>query len=89
MDRLRDKAYKLGAIKFGVSWLQKKRFYVVLPSLQIIHFGSRTGTTFIDHANATKRRNWWARHSAIKNKNGEFVINLKTSPSFWSAHILW
>jgi hypothetical protein len=54
-----------------------------------INFGSKNGQTFIDHKNHDIRRAWIARHSKIKNSNNQYVINLKTSPAYWSRHILW
>jgi len=55
----------------------------------LLHFGSKTGKTFIDHKDEIKKNNWYARHSKIKNKDGQYVINLKSSPSYWSANLLW
>jgi hypothetical protein len=82
------KALKLGATDFDVSEKKDKRFYVIYNDKKI-HFGSKTGKTFIDHKDEIKKNNWYARHSKIKNKDGQYVINLKSSPSYWSAHLLW
>ena len=72
------KALELGATDFDISEKKDKRFYVIYNNKKI-HFGSKTGKTFIDHKDETKKDNWYARH----------VINLKSSPSYWSAHLLW
>jgi len=88
MDILERKAKKYGATQFGLSQTKNKRFYVVYDGKKI-NFGSKTGSTYIDHHDDIKRKNWFARHSKIKNKNGQYVINLKTSADFWAAKILW
>ena len=88
MQRLRVKAMELGAIDFGISDRKDKRFYVLYNG-RVINFGSKQGQTFIDHGNENKKNAWIARHSKIKNKAGELVIKLKTSPSYWSYKILW
>jgi hypothetical protein len=61
----------------------------VIYQAKKINFGSKTGSTFYDHKDKTKRKAWHARHSKIKNKLGETVINNKNSPSFWSSNLLW
>ena len=85
---LEKKAKKLGASEFGVSDKKEKRFYVIYQNKKI-NFGSRTGSTYIDHRNKIKRDAWIARHSKVRNKKGEYVINDPTSPSYWSHKILW
>ena len=87
-QELYNKAIELGASQFGLSDVINKRFYVIYNDRKI-NFGSRNGSTFIDHQDEMKRRNWYLRHSKIRDKTGEFVIYKKTSPSFWSANILW
>ena len=87
-EQLEKKAFKLGASEFGISNRLNKRFYVIYNNKKI-HFGSKTGKTFIDHRNNELRKNWIARHSKIQNSNGEYVITLKYSPSFWSKNLLW
>ena len=42
------KALELGATDFDISEKKDKRFYVVYNGKKI-HFGSKTGKTFIDH----------------------------------------
>ena len=85
---LKNKAFALGATEFNVSNRASKRFMVMYNGMAI-HFGSKTGKTFIDHRDTVKRRAWLARHSKIRNKAGQHVINLKSSPSYWSKHVLW
>lgn len=88
MEALRKKAIGYGATDFGVSKVKSKRYYVIYQNRKI-NFGSDVGSTYIDHGDPVKRKAWYARHSKIKNKHGEYVINIKTSPDWWSAKILW
>ena len=88
MESLYKKALKLGASHFDNSNLKNKRFYVIYNN-QKIHFGSKTGSTFIDHHDPIKRKNWLARHTKIINKEGIPFYKIKTSPSFWSLNLLW
>lgn len=85
---LYNKAIKLGASDFGESKKKNKRFYVIYDG-KIIHFGSKNGSTYYDHKDKIKRNNWVARHSMIKNKKGERVINNPNSASYWSHNLLW
>ena len=82
------KSEKLGASEIGNSKVNGKRFYVVYNGKRI-NFGSKTGSTFIDHHDEDVRKAWRQRHSKIKNKQGQYVYKLKTSPSFWSWNLLW
>ena len=88
MDILYNKAIKLGASDFGESKIKNKRFYVIYQAKKI-NFGSKNGSTFYDHKDKTKRINWYKRHSKIKDKSGQNVINNPLSASYWSANLLW
>jgi hypothetical protein len=88
MDILHNKALRLGASDFGVSKNKNKRFYVIYEAKKI-NFGSKTGSTFYDHKDKIKKSNWYKRHSKIKDSQGNYVINKKSSPSYWSNKILW
>ena len=88
MNELKEQALLHGARDFGVSERNNKRFYVIYNDKKI-NFGSKDGHTYYDEKNEIKRDNWYKRHSNIKNKYGENVIYMKTSPSFWSANLLW
>ena len=83
-----NKAKSFGASEIGLSKVKGKRLYVIYDNKKI-NFGSDVGSTFIDHNDNKKRKAWRARHSKIKNKEGQFVYKLKTSPSFWSYNLLW
>ena len=85
---LKKKALELGASYFGRSNRKDKR-YVVIYDNKKIHFGKFGGNTFIDHHDLKKRNAWRNRHSKIKNKKGEYVYLLKSSPSYWAWNLLW
>ena len=61
MDKLKEKAFKLGALEFGMSKTKGKRFYVIYDDKKI-NFGSNTNNTFKDHKDIQKRKAWRARH---------------------------
>ena len=88
LNKLKKKALSLGADHLDYSTKKNKRFMILFRG-KWIHFGSHVGNTFIDHKDKKKRSAWYARHSKVLNKKGQKVINLKTSPSYWSARILW
>jgi len=88
MQQLKEKAISLGASDFGTSNRMNKKFYVIFNNKKI-NFGSKTGQSYIDHQDDKKRDAWYARHSKILNKDGQAVINQKSSASWWSARILW
>ena len=88
MNKLYFKALDYGATDFGLSHRKNKRFYVLYRG-KYIHFGSKIGSTYIDHNDELKRKNWMARHSKIINKDGIPFYKIKTSPEYWSWHLLW
>jgi len=83
-----DKALNLGASDFGKSNNKTKRFYVVYQNKKI-NFGSKSGSTFIDHQNKDMLKGWRARHSKIINEDGTPFYKIKTSPEYWSWNLLW
>lgn len=85
---LKQKAKKLGATNLFPSKIHGKRFTVIYKN-KIIHFGSDSRKTYYDIKDNRKRDAYYARHSMIKNKDGNYVINDKNSPSYWSAKLLW
>lgn len=88
MEALRQKAQLYGATDFGLSPKKNKRFYVIYNN-KIIHFGSKFGSTYIDHNDDIKRINYKKRHSKIIDKYGIPFYTQKTSPAFWSYYVLW
>lgn len=88
LTELRDKAIRFGATEFGRSSVKGKRFYVIYNNKKI-NFGSKTGSTFIDHGDEKIRDAWYARHSKIKDASGKLVLNNRSSASFWASRLLW
>ena len=88
INTLYNNALKLGATDFNFSNRKNKRFFVIYQN-KPIHFGSKTGSTYIDHHDNIKRKNWKARHSKIINNDGIPFYKIKTSPEFWSYNLLW
>lgn len=61
-----------------------KRFVIIMKERNHEHhFGSDVGSTFIDHKDTKKKRNWEARHKGDKNYNN------KHSGIYYSRHLLW
>jgi len=88
MEDLYNRAVKLGATDFGISKTKNKRFYIIYNNKKI-NFGSKLGQTYIDHNDNIKKKNWRARHSKIINSEGKPFYKIKTSPEYWSWHLLW
>lgn len=88
MDDILRKAERYCATQFGYSDKKNKRFYVVFNN-KMIHFGSKTNNTFIDHGNKQIRDDWQKRHSKILLKDGSPAYLDKKQPAFWSYRLLW
>ena len=78
----------------------KGKKYAVIYNNKTINFGSSTNSQFKDktglglythlnHGDKTKRAAFRARMSKIKNKSGEYVYKLKSSPAYWAYNYLW
>ena len=83
------KSVSLGANTFGKSPKKEKRYFVLMDGNKVIHFGSKTGVTFIDHKDIKKRDAWRARHSKIKLKDGRLAYKVREQPSYWAYNLLW
>ena len=88
MEKLRVKAFKLGTTEFGTSNAKNKKYYVIYRGKRI-NFGAKNMSDSTIHKDKERRDRYRARHRAIKNKQGQLVYKLKTSPSFWSLNLLW
>jgi hypothetical protein len=86
--QLKAKALELGASDFGVSKASGKKYYVIYNGKRI-NFGALGMSDYTIHKDKDRRRLYRARHMRIKNKQGQFVYRLKSSPSFWSLRLLW
>lgn len=88
MDMLREKAYKLGASDFGASNQKYKKYYVVYNGRKI-HFGDNRYEDYTKHGDSSRRKNYLARASQIRNKAGNLTANDKNSANFWAINLLW
>jgi hypothetical protein len=87
-EKIKLKAFSLGATEFGKSKNKNKRFYVVYKG-KIINFGQLGATTFIDGASEIKKNAFHARHKKILLKDGTLAYLNKNQPSYWAYHLLW
>jgi hypothetical protein len=88
MNRLRAKALALGADNFKPSTRKGKK-YMVLYDGKTIHFGASGMSDFTIHKDKERRARYRARHGKIKLKNGRLAYTVRSSPAYWSWHILW
>ena len=87
MEKLRVKAFKLGATEFGPSKTKNKKYCVSYHGKRI-NFGAKGMSDYTIHKDPERRRRYRARHRAIRNKQGQLVYKLKTSPAYWSWNLL-
>lgn len=67
---------------------ENKRYVAFLSNGEKIHFGLKTGSTYIDHKNKEKRYAYIRRHST--NPKEEYLIkHITPSPAVLSLYILW
>ena len=70
-------------MKIEPSTRKDKRFMAIFKNGQIVHFGSKHGSTYIDHHDKIKRDNYIKRHSKNENWNDPY------SAGALSRWILW
>jgi hypothetical protein len=87
-DTLRRKAKTYGAEDLVKSWRKGKK-WAVLYKDKWIHFGAIGYDDFTIHKDKDRRKNYRARASGIKNKEGKLTYKIKTSANFWAYNILW
>ena len=63
---------------------KNKRFKAKVND-KTIHFGAKNGSTFIDHKDVQKKKNYIRRHGAMGNQNWN---DLNTAGA-WSRWLLW
>jgi hypothetical protein len=78
----------------------KGKKYSVIYNNKTINFGSTENSQYkdstglglyrhLDNNDIKKRKAFRARFSKIKNKDGQLVYKLKSSPTYWSWHYMW
>ena len=68
--------------------IKTKRFRVTLNNDTSYDFGQSGGSTFIDHQDETKRKNYWARHFVNTTERAR-ISALSPSAALFSAFLLW
>ena len=86
--------------KFEKSTRPNKKYSVITPAGKKIHFGEASmehykDTTGLgiwshkDHLDKERRKNYRARHEAIKTKDGKPAYKDKEQPAYYSYNFLW
>jgi len=87
-------------IEFMKSKVKGKKYAVRYKNGPLINFGSSSNSQYkditglglyshLDNNDPVKRKAFRARMSKIKNKQGEYVYKLKSSPAYWAYNYLW
>ncbi len=79
-------------MKVGVpvkSTRKNKKFKVLTPNGNIIHFGHTSYEDFTQHKDEKRRKNYCKRSANIKDKNGKLTKNNKESANYYSRKFLW
>jgi hypothetical protein len=70
-------------LEIGLSPKATKRLLIKFAEPDIeVHFGSKTGSTFIDHGDKKKRENYLRRHSVLEDWR-------RINPGSLSRYLLW
>ena len=64
---------------------KNKRYVAIFNDGNRIHFGFKGGSTYLDHKDKTKRKNYIARHEVLEKK----FYNDPRRPATLSRFILW
>lgn len=88
MEKLKQKASSHGATEMGVSRAKGKKYYVIYNNKRI-NFGAKGMSDFTIHKDKARRDRYRKRHGKIKLRDGSLAYKSKTSPAYWSWHLLW
>jgi len=77
----------LNIVEIKKSPNKNKRYRIFLSNGKHYDFGLETGSTYIDHKDKIKRKNYWSRHYTGREK--KLIDDLTPSPALFSAYILW
>lgn len=89
-NKKREKAIALGAKDLKGSYKERRRFCVVLQNNAEIHFGTDGELTYIDYPfDLRAKERWYNINSKLKNKRGQYYIDIPTSAIYWNYRILW
>ena len=91
---------KIGKYEYEKSSKKDKKLQTTVNK-KIIHFGGNPETSKhyfdktgllnkdLNHKDNKIKKAWYARHSQVKNKKGDYVIKDASSASYHSAKVLW
>ena len=68
---------------------KNKKFKVLTPSGNIIHFGHTSYEDFTQHKDEKRKKNYCKRSAGIKDKSGKLTKNNKESANYYSRKFLW
>ena len=81
-------ARRLGATELRPSW-RKGTKWAVLYEGRYIHYGARGYDDYNTHHDEERRASYRKRHAGILLGDGRPAYKVKTSPAYWSWHLLW
>ena len=70
---------------FKPSTRKDKRFIVQFSNGMVVHFGSKTGQTYIDHGDKLKRSNYLARHGASEDWRDPYKASTLSRFLLWQT----
>lgn len=68
---------------------RKNKKFMTLYNNKRIHFGEQLYFDYLDHKDKRRRDSYLARAKQIMNKDRELTYLLRSSPNFYSFHLLW
>ena len=68
---------------------KNKKFKVLTPNGNIIHFGQKGYEDFTQHKDEKRRKSYCKRSAGIKDKSGKLTKNNKESANYYSRKFLW
>ena len=92
LQRVRRLARRLGIDgRIEISPKRDKKFVAVGegPGGRDVHFGHPDYDDFLDHRDPERRRRYLARARGIRDGAGKLTWRRRSSPNFWSVHLLW
>ena len=75
-------------IKVVISPLKTKKYRAIMSDGSKIDFGLKGSSTYLDHKDETKRKNYRVRHIA-NNREHYLIKHLIPSPALLSFYLLW
>ena len=69
--------------------LKTKKYRALMSDGSKIDFGLKSSSTYLDHKDKERRKNYLLRAKGIKNKFGALTYLDKNSPNYWSIKYLW